>query len=85
LQLWLTWWRDLLLVKGNCLEFITNNSQEGVLGQHAAQCSTSAIGGAIRSIQETMQQLEQNANPRLALEVLMLNIPYVEKEEICLT
>lgn len=85
LQLWLTWWRDLLLVQGDCPEFIINNDQEEVLQQHIEQCGKNAIIRAIKSIQETMQQLEQNANPRLALEVLMLNIPYLEKEETCLT
>lgn len=84
LGLWLTWWRDILLIKNSCPEFITNRDQQDVLRQHATHCSTIGIGGAIRSIQETMQQLEQNANPRLALEVLMLNIPHLEKEEICL-
>jgi hypothetical protein len=30
---------------------------------------------AIRSIQDTLWQLDRNANTRLALEVLMLNLP----------
>ncbi len=85
LELWLSWWRDILLTKSSCPDFITNSDQQDALRQHAAQCSTSVIGGAIRSIQETMQQLEQNANPRLVLEVLTLNIPHIEREEICLT
>lgn len=83
LDLWLTWWRDLLLVKGDSLGFITNTDQEDTLKQHAQQYSINAIGQVIRSIQETMQQMEQNANPRLALEVMMLNMPNIEKEEIC--
>ncbi len=80
LELWLTWWRDLLLLKNDCAEFIVNADRKDMLQQQAAQCGLSAIGKAIRSIQETMQQLDQNANARLALEVLMLNIPIFEKE-----
>jgi hypothetical protein len=33
------------------------------------------IKGFIRSLQQTMEALGQNANPRLVLEVLMLDIP----------
>ncbi|MBT9149075.1 MAG: DNA polymerase III subunit delta' [Dehalococcoidia bacterium] len=76
LELWLTWWQDLLLVKNGCGEFITNMNRREALQQAAAQYSLSAISGMIRSIRETIQQLEQNANPRLALEVLMLDIPH---------
>ncbi len=73
LELWLTWWRDLLLMKNGCAEFITNIDREGALQQQAARYSLSAIYGMTKSVQETMRQLDQNANPRLALEVLMLN------------
>ncbi len=50
--------------------------RRGALQEAAAQCPSSAIGGMLKSIRETMQQLEQNANPQLALEVLMLNLPF---------
>jgi DNA polymerase III subunit delta' len=80
LELWLTWWRDLLLVKNGCAEFITNMDRNDILQQQAGRYSLNSICGMIRSIQETMRQLEQNANPRLALEVLMLSIN-VEREK----
>jgi len=76
LELWLTWWRDLLLMKNGCVEFITNTDRREALQEAAAQYPLSAIGGMLKSIRETIQQLEQNANPQLALEVLMLNIPF---------
>jgi DNA polymerase-3 subunit delta' len=75
LELWLTWWQDLLLVKNGCVEFITNMDRREALEHAAAEYPLSALAGMIRSIRETLQQLEQNANPQLALEVLMLNIP----------
>ena len=76
LELWLTWWRDLLLMKNGCVEFIANTDRREALQEAAAQYPLSAIGGMLKSIRETIQQLEQNANPQLALEVLMLNIPF---------
>lgn len=76
LELWLTWWRDLLLMKNGCVEFITNIDRKEAIEEAMAQYPLSDIGGMIKSIRETIQQLEQNANPQLALEVLMLNIPF---------
>ena len=74
LELWLTWWRDLLLMKNGCAEFITNIDRVNTIQQQAARYHLSAIYGTIKSIRETMRQLEQNVSPRLALEVLMLNV-----------
>ena len=79
LELWLTWWQDLLLMKNGCVEFITNMDRREALQEAATEYSLSAISGMLHSIRDTIQQLEQNANPQLALEVLMLNIP-LERE-----
>jgi DNA polymerase-3 subunit delta' len=76
LELWLTWWQDMLLMKNGCVEFITNMDRRESLQEAAAQHCLSAISGVLKSIRETIQQLEQNASPQLALEVLMLNIPF---------
>lgn len=75
LALWLTWWRDMLLAKSECTEFITNIDREDELGQQAERYEARVIHNMIKSIRETMQRLDQNANPRLALEVLMLQLP----------
>jgi len=73
LELWLSWWRDLLLTKYDCERFATNIDKKEMLDEHSKSYSPDSIHVMIKSIQETMRQLEQNANPRLALEVLMLN------------
>jgi DNA polymerase-3 subunit delta' len=75
LNLWLDWWRDLLLVKAGCGDTITNVDMLGTLADQARGYSLAQIGDFIKSIQATKGNLRQNANPRLALEVLMLNIP----------
>jgi DNA polymerase-3 subunit delta' len=75
LELWLGWWRDVILTKEGCLQFITNIDKEAVLRNHAVCYSVSGIRAFIEAIREARGQLEQNANPRLALEVLMLSIP----------
>jgi len=80
LMLWLEWWRDLLLVREKCEQFITNSGQEPALHRNAEGYSLTAIRNFIEAIREALGQLESNANPRLALEVLMLSIPTKAEE-----
>ncbi len=78
LDLWLDWWRDLLLVKVGCQEIVTNADRLDILGQMAGGYSLQQIREYINSIQAAGEQLRQNVNARLALEVLMLDIPQKE-------
>ncbi len=80
LDLWLGWWRDLLLVKVGCLDAITNIDLETMLVQRAKGYSLAKVKGFIDHLQAAQEQLDRNANPRLVLEVLMLNIPGKEGE-----
>ncbi len=75
LDLWVNWWHDLLLVKGENGEFITNIDQESVLLLQAKSYTMRQIKESISHLHAVSEQLEQNVNPRLALEVLMLNMP----------
>ncbi len=75
LDLWLGWWRDLLLVKGGCSDAVVNVDRLAMLADWAGGYGLEQITGFIRTIQAAKEQLRQNANPRLALEVLMLDIP----------
>jgi DNA polymerase-3 subunit delta' len=75
LDLWLDWWRDLLLVKLGSSDAITNIDHEAELVEMGRGYKLSQIRDFLGSIQAAGEQLEQNANPRLVLEVLMLSIP----------
>ncbi len=79
LDLWLEWWRDLLLAKVGLAEAVTNIDRLTDIVDMAARCSLSQIRAFIDSIQAAMGQLKLNVNPRLVLEVLMLSIPETEK------
>ena len=81
LKLWLEWWRDILLVKEGCAGFMINVDQEETLKNHAGRYSLAEIRGFIEAIREAWEQLDQNANPRLVLEVLMLSIPSKGEEK----
>ena len=80
LSLWLNWWHDLLLVKGGGDEFITNIDRKSMLSRQAKDYSLEQIKDFICNLQTVGMQLSQNANPRLALEVLMLNMPQKTRE-----
>jgi len=75
LELWLGWWRDLLLVKGGCARMINNVDMRVSLEEEARDCDLQEVFEFIKAIRETARQLEDNVNPRLALEVLVLDLP----------
>jgi DNA polymerase-3 subunit delta' len=75
LELWLDWWRDLLLVRLGCGEAVTNIDRKEILAGLAQGYGLAEIRAFIGSIQAAGEQLGQNANPRLVLEVLMLSLP----------
>jgi len=75
LNLWLDWWRDLMLVKMGRNETVTNVDRMKELNEMAKKLELWQIRGFINSIQEAGEQLRQNANPRLVLEVLLLDMP----------
>ncbi len=75
LFLWLRWWRDLLLIKEGGEEYVQNSDRTTELLLQATQLSTVQIVGFIKRILETLEALDRNASARLALEVLMLDLP----------
>lgn len=81
LALWLEWWRDILLVKAGCSQFITNVDEEAALRQQATGYGLNDVKDCIEAIRAAQRQLEQNANPRLVLEVLMLRLPQPDQEK----
>ncbi len=75
LRLWQTWWRDLMLICGGSAGLVSNTDQLGTLRDYASGCDLRRVGSAVRSVDSALQQLEQNAQPRLVLEVLFLGWP----------
>ena len=75
LELWLSLWRDLLLIKGRSADSISNVDMVQSLEQDAQRYELRDIVGFIRSILATQERLDNNVDARLALEVLMLYLP----------
>ncbi|HLB28054.1 MAG TPA: DNA polymerase III subunit delta' [Dehalococcoidales bacterium] len=79
LDLWLDWWRDLLLVKTGSVENITNVDRLETLTEMADGLSLGQIRAFIQSVRSTGDGLRRNAGAKLALDVLMLDIPETGK------
>ena len=77
-NLWLLWWRDVMLAKCDCKQDVTNVDQISTLGKWAQVLSLQEIYGFINSLQESLAQISRNANIRLIFEILMLDMPRKE-------
>ena len=77
LELWLLWWRDMVLAANNCLDLIVNVDMRSTIQSQAAKVGAAESQRMVRAILGTMEALDQNVNARVALEVLMLDLPSV--------
>ena len=77
LYLWLRWLRDVLLVQQGQSEALTNVSWQQTIQRHAAALTPTETVLWLHLIMDTIDMLGRNANPRLALEVMMLEAPSV--------
>ncbi len=77
LDLWLEWWRDVAVARCGLDSLVINQDRLPLLKALGAALDDAAITAAAASIADTRRALEANAIPRLALEVMMLDLPYV--------
>jgi DNA polymerase III subunit delta' len=75
LETWMGWWRDVLLYQNGEETRVTNIDRAGTLQAHAARFTLNQVQGALKSVRATARQLTQNVNARLAMEVMLLNLP----------
>ena len=75
MEMWLDWWRDVLLIKEGVPDSAASFRRTEVLQEVAARTSSIQVAGVLRAVEETHGYLKRNVNPRLALENLMLDIP----------
>jgi DNA polymerase-3 subunit delta' len=78
IEIWLDWWRDLMLIKGGCKGAIINVDYEITMEEQAGGLSLSETKGFLANLCLLEEEISKNVNPRLALEWLMLNLPRKE-------
>ncbi len=75
LELWQSWWRDVLLMSVGCPESIIHMDRRADLEREAQRYELPEISRFIQRLGETTQQLRENVNPQLALEHTVLHLP----------
>lgn len=75
LELWQSWWRDVLLVAAGSPEGVVNIDRQVDLERIARRHPLPRIYAFITQLGQAAQQLRENANPNLVLENLALHAP----------
>jgi DNA polymerase-3 subunit delta' len=75
LELWLGFWRDVLLMSAQASAPLTNPDRENDIHRIAQALPPTATREVLNALRRTGDLLERNVNTRLALEVLLLDWP----------
>jgi DNA polymerase-3 subunit delta' len=70
-----SWWHDVLLLASRSTVPIVNVDHQATLEEWAVRYDAATAARALRDLSKTAWFLEHNVNSRLALEVLMLDMP----------
>jgi DNA polymerase-3 subunit delta' len=76
LELWLNWWRDILLYQSGCEEACNNVDQLPRIAAFAQAIEQTELRAFLATLQRIERYLHHTVNTRLALEVLALRLPH---------
>lgn len=79
INLWLVWWRDVMVTKCACEQAVTNIDHTATLEKWAQMLNLQEVKDFIDSLQKSLIHISKNVNSRLIFEILMLDMP--RKEE----
>jgi len=74
LPIWLSYWRDILIVSTGSQSPISNPDWKEKIAETAERVGTKKTQKFISAIMRTISFLDNNVNPRLAMEVLLLDL-----------
>ena len=75
LDTWESWWRDVMASGAGAQELVMGIDQASTIASTARRISPERAAAAAGLVQHARQQLQENVNPRLALEALTLGLP----------
>ncbi len=75
IEVWTSWWRDVLLTQSACDDACNNIDQRERLAQDARMIEPGAVHEYLHTLRRIEGYLRHTVNTRLALDVLMLKLP----------
>lgn len=75
IELWATWWRDVLLAQCDCMDGCSNVDQLAKITYHAEKISSESVQRYLQTLKRIEGYLHHTVNLRMALDVLLLQIP----------
>lgn len=75
IEVWLSFWRDVLLFISRAEIPLANPDREKEIHNVASRMSLSGARQIIEDLEHTLQLVDSNVNPRLAAEVLLMDLP----------
>ncbi|HQY90146.1 DNA polymerase III subunit [Caldilinea sp.] len=75
LEVWTSWWRDVLLAQAGCHDACSNVDQQERITHHAGQIEGRAVQDYLATLKRIEGYLRHTVNVRLALDVLLLKLP----------
>jgi len=75
LGFWVSWWRDVMLCAAGDDSFLTNIDRRVALQSYAQSFGIQKSAGVVNALRDAFGRIQRNANLRLVLEVLMLDLP----------
>jgi len=79
---WLDFWRDVLVLKNDLREHIVNQEWYDLLLSVSKDIEERKIIYIIKKIKNSSEFLQQNGSPQLIFEVLMMDLPFINKDKI---
>lgn len=77
LALWMSWWRDVILVQCDCADACNNIDFRREIARHAAHTQPADVSAYLALLQRIEGYLRHTVNTRLALDVLLLRLPQI--------
>jgi len=75
LDVWTTWWRDLLMMKTGCADTVVNVDYVNDLNEQAQSLTLELVRESIANLDEARENLALNVIPRLVFDSLVYSIP----------
>lgn len=74
-ELWSSWWRDVMLMQAGCGEACSHIDYRSTLERHAQQVANDKVQAYLRTLRRTEECLRHTIPPRLPLEIMLLRLP----------